>query len=485
MIKHHFIKIYVLLLLFFVIRYPAQMYSIDELDSITNVHKTRGDIDLAVDFNQKALKQYRKNDNIEGIAAANINLGNLLCTLNYYTESFIYLDKAKSEISNTKNLYLQARLYNEYGRNYSLLGLFAEGNEYFNKAIAKARKIPGKKEKNHQLYFSYTWKWYNFEYLKKMDSVYSMQKKCLEIAQEPIIYVKAAGRFIDGKKHLDSAEYYLKKAVPLFEKSPADQKALTLLLFGDLYTEKKEYQKALDYYFKSLAISRKMKRKDHVRNVYERISKTFRTLHNKEKADEYFKNHSFLNDSINAREKKVLHIIVDQLAQEKKQEERDKKKIYVLFCVIFLVFVGLLYFVRKAYVKKQKKKDELIKCKNELIEKKDELIEIQSKETHILKKKVNNAFPQLINLAKTNDPFFITRFKEVYPEFCEKLLSQYPNLKDSELKISAFLRLNLTNKEIGQYENISLRSVETRKYRLKKKFGLAPEADLIKWIQEL
>ncbi|WP_155844963.1 tetratricopeptide repeat protein [Chryseobacterium daeguense] len=236
-------KIYMLFLLFFVAWCPAQMYSVSELDSITNSHKTKGDIGLAVDFNQKALKQYNKNHNMEGIAAANINLGNLLCTLNQYAESIIYLDKAKSEISEVENPYLQTRLYNEYGRNYSLLGLFAKGNEYFNKAISKARKIPNQKEKNHQLYFSYTWKWYNFEYLKKMDSVYKMQKKCLEIAQEPIIYVKAAGRFIDQKKHLDSAEYYLEKAVPLFEKSPADQKAMTLLLFGDLYIEKKSTRK--------------------------------------------------------------------------------------------------------------------------------------------------------------------------------------------------------------------------------------------------
>jgi DNA-binding CsgD family transcriptional regulator len=318
-----------------------------------------------------------------------------------------------------------------------------------------------------------------------MDSVYSMQKKCLEIIQEPIIYVKAAGRFIDDKKHLDSAEYYLKKAVPLFQKSPADQKALTLLLFGDLYTEKKEYQKALDFYFQSLAISQKMKRKDHVRNGYERISKTFKALNNQEKAEEYFKNYSFLNDSINAGEKKVLYVIVEKLSEEKKQEKRDKTRLYILISVISIVFLGLFLFLRKAYFNKQRKKDDLIEQKDELLGKKDELIEIQSQETDLLKKKVNDAFPQLIKLAKSNDPFFITRFKEVYPEFYEKLMSQYPDLKDSEVKICAFIRLNLTNKEIGQYENITLRAVETRKYRLKKKLGLAPDADFIKWIQEL
>ncbi|WP_449399211.1 tetratricopeptide repeat protein [Chryseobacterium wanjuense] len=139
---------------------------------------------------------------MQGIIAVNINLGNLLCTLNQYQESINYLNEAKSEISKIKNPYLYTRLYNEYGRDYSLLGLFREGNENLDKAVRYARKISDTKQKKHQLYFSYTWKWYNFEYLKKMDSVYSMQKKCLAIVQEPIIYVKAAGRFIDEKSIL-------------------------------------------------------------------------------------------------------------------------------------------------------------------------------------------------------------------------------------------------------------------------------------------
>ena len=478
MVKNYFLKLFSLFSLLFMISYQAQMYSIDELDSITNVYKTSGDIEQAVDFNQKALKQYKKNDNREGIVAVNINLGNLLCTLNQYKESISYLDEAKSEISTVKNPYLYSRLYNEYGRNYSLLGLFAQGNENLNKAIRYTRKISNQDQRKKQLYYSYTWKWYNFESLKKMDSVYSMQKKCLAILQEPLTYVKAAGRFTNEKKHLDSAEYYLKKAVPLFEKSPADQKALTLLLFGELYAEKKEYQKALDFYFQSLVIFKKIKRKEHVRNVYEGIFKTYKALNNQGKAEEYYKNYSFLNDSISAREKKVLQVIVEKLDEEKKQEERDKTRLYVLISVISIIFLGLLYFLRKAYLEKQRKKDRLI-------EQKDELIEIQAQETDQLKKKVNDAFPQLIKLAKTNDPFFMTRFREVYPEFYDKLMSQYPDLKESDLKICAFIRLNLNNKEIGQYENITLRAIETRKYRLKKKLGLAPDDDLNSWIQNL
>ncbi|WP_449399212.1 hypothetical protein [Chryseobacterium wanjuense] len=120
--------------------------------------------------------------------------------------------------------------------------------------------------------------------------------------------------------------------------------------------EKKEYQKALDYYFQSLAISQKMKRKDHVRNAYEKISKAFKVLPDQEKADEYYKNFSFLNDSINTAEKKVLHIIVERLTPREKTEERNKTLLYISIAILSAIFLGILFFVSKAYIKNQKKK---------------------------------------------------------------------------------------------------------------------------------
>ncbi|WP_449399391.1 helix-turn-helix transcriptional regulator [Chryseobacterium wanjuense] len=71
-------------------------------------------------------------------------------------------------------------------------------------------------------------------------------------------------------------------------------------------------------------------------------------------------------------------------------------------------------------------------------------------------------------LASTNDPFFLTRFKEVYPEFYERLTTTYPSLTANNIRFAAFLRLNLSTKTIAQYKNISIRTIESRKYRLRK-----------------
>ncbi|WP_415326268.1 helix-turn-helix transcriptional regulator [Chryseobacterium sp. MMS23-Vi53] len=88
-------------------------------------------------------------------------------------------------------------------------------------------------------------------------------------------------------------------------------------------------------------------------------------------------------------------------------------------------------------------------------------------------------------MVKDGDPFFLTKFKEVHPDFFENLIFNHPNLTELDIKFCAYLRLSLSNKEIMQYENVSLRTIETRRYRLKKKLGLSSEVDLTRWLMEL
>jgi DNA-binding CsgD family transcriptional regulator len=62
-------------------------------------------------------------------------------------------------------------------------------------------------------------------------------------------------------------------------------------------------------------------------------------------------------------------------------------------------------------------------------------------------------------------------------------LKEYcPELTASELKLAAYLRLSLSTKEIAQLMNISIRGVETSRYRLRKKLGLANETNLFDFL---
>lgn len=67
---------------------------------------------------------------------------------------------------------------------------------------------------------------------------------------------------------------------------------------------------------------------------------------------------------------------------------------------------------------------------------------------------------------------FTEHFDQVHSNFLKKLKEHWPDLTPTELKMAAYLRLNLTSKEIAHLMNISIRGVETGRYRLRKKLGL-------------
>lgn len=80
--------------------------------------------------------------------------------------------------------------------------------------------------------------------------------------------------------------------------------------------------------------------------------------------------------------------------------------------------------------------------------------------------------------VKKNWDQFAVHFDKVHADFLVSLKNHYPNLTPSELKLCAYLRLNLSSKEISQVMNITIKSVELSRYRLRKKLQLAPDANL-------
>lgn len=62
------------------------------------------------------------------------------------------------------------------------------------------------------------------------------------------------------------------------------------------------------------------------------------------------------------------------------------------------------------------------------------------------------------------------------------MLNKHPNLTQNELKLCAYLRINLSSKEIAQMLNISPESLITKRYRLRKKLDLDTEDNLVKFL---
>jgi ligand-binding sensor domain-containing protein/DNA-binding CsgD family transcriptional regulator len=83
---------------------------------------------------------------------------------------------------------------------------------------------------------------------------------------------------------------------------------------------------------------------------------------------------------------------------------------------------------------------------------------------------------------KKNWEQFALHFDKVHSNFLVSLKDTYPYLTASDLKLCAYLRLNLTSKEIAQIMNITIKGVELGRHRLRKKIGIQPDVNLVNFL---
>jgi DNA-binding CsgD family transcriptional regulator len=120
-----------------------------------------------------------------------------------------------------------------------------------------------------------------------------------------------------------------------------------------------------------------------------------------------------------------------------------------------------------------KKNDFLNTIKTELISGGDKNI---SKVVKIIDKDLNN----------TDDwKMFQEAFNNADKNFLKKVKEKHASLTPNDLRLCAYLRLNLSSKEIAPLFNISPRSVEVKRYRLRKKMELPHDSNLTNYILEI
>ena len=90
------------------------------------------------------------------------------------------------------------------------------------------------------------------------------------------------------------------------------------------------------------------------------------------------------------------------------------------------------------------------------------------------------------NIANTSDwELFQEAFNNADSDFLKKVKSLHTSLSPNDLRLCAYLRLNLSSKEIAPLLNISVRSVEIKRYRLRKKMDLPHEDSLVEYILKI
>jgi len=131
--------------------------------------------------------------------------------------------------------------------------------------------------------------------------------------------------------------------------------------------------------------------------------------------------------------------------------------------------------------------------KNEILEDvKKEVINIskaldENKQPSAIKQKVVRLTTQINNNIEHDKDFelFQSNFNLLHKDFFNLLDEKYPGLTRNDKILCAYLKMNLSSKEIAPLLNISVRGVEVNRYRLRKKMNLERDVNLVEFMQDL
>jgi ligand-binding sensor domain-containing protein/DNA-binding CsgD family transcriptional regulator len=118
---------------------------------------------------------------------------------------------------------------------------------------------------------------------------------------------------------------------------------------------------------------------------------------------------------------------------------------------------------------------------------KEELLAVIKKvDVPNLANQFKSVFKMISDTEKNDDDWnrFALYFDQVHNDFLAILKTKFPQLSPTDLKLCAYLRLNLSSKEIAQLLNISLKGVEVSRYRIRKKLSLPTEVNLYDFLVE-
>ena len=326
-----------------------------------------------------------------------------------------------------------------------------------------------------------------------------------------------------------AAKSYFTKALELSRSIGTKMgESSNLIDLGKADFELNTYDTALRNTLEGVQIAKDAEIRDNINRGYESLSKIYKSTDDLERALYYQEEFKQLNDSIYNVEKATklselqtiyetekkeaalaLHEEEIKTLNEKVKVDKLTKSLFAGGMFSLLAVSGLLFFGFRQRMKKnaiaREKQEEIYK--QEIEHKKKELasqtLHLVQKNTFIQELKENleslkNSpekfkieFRRIVMLLKKQNAedkdweVFKTYFADVHNDFDQKLKTVYADITEKEIRLAAFLRMNLSTKEIAAMFNVMPDSILKSKYRLKKKLALDKEIDLTTFLNRL
>jgi tetratricopeptide (TPR) repeat protein len=378
----------------------------------------------------------------------------------------------------------------------------------------------------------------SFSKLKEYDSLFyytGIALKRLLKTEDSYGLMKCYANIADGYRALnqkDSTIYYYNKVfVILNETKKGEHPMFTntevgmLESLAEAYFSFNQTDSAFKYVNRAIAVAETSGYIEGFETLYLTASNIYAAKGKPVEALQFYKKyHQLYDDNYKEEnEKNVANLLLNhELELERKNHEialKEEKDSKALMVVLFGFSIGILVVIISLIsqrLKNQRQKIENEKLRRTSAELKSDKLklelnskrkELATKMMYLLKKNefifsISGRLKELnkeLSKANKKDMFqilhdlesmsndqaweeFELRFQEVHKDYYNHLGQAFPDLTPNELKLCAFLKLNLSTKEISSITFQSTESIKTARYRLRKKLNMDRETNLTSFL---
>ncbi len=449
------------------------------------VYQKKYKLNMALDALFKAMNIFEVIDKNKKLADTYNQIGGIYYDQENYDKAFEYFQKSLQiwiKLGDDTGL---AASFNNVGEIYRLTGDYYRALEFFNNAISISQKL------NLRNYLAVNY-----------DNV---------------------GKIYTVLENYDSALVYLNKSLNINQQISNEQGvAAVSISLGNLYYNKNEYPKAIEYYNTGFQIASNKGQLNLIKDASIGMSNVYKDKNQFKDALRYHRLYQKTSDSLfNIKNiEKITQLemsLIFDHEQELKSIKRQKQN-YIYFLIGSGVLILLILFIllygrmriktNHATIKKENLQLERRRLQEELdyknrelttnvmyMVKKNELINFISdkliKGQNKFKKENQKQIQKLILDLQSNIDtniwnIFEERFKDVHHDFYTKIDLKFPHLTDNDRKLCAFLKLNMSTKDIAAITHQNPNSIEVARTRLRKKLNISnTDINLVSFISSI
>lgn len=437
-------------------------------NSLANIFLNIGDYKNASAHFFKALRFYEEASDTIRMVGTNNNLGAVYDRLHEFDKALEFYLKAQNLINRLKpaqRVKILPTLYNNIANVYQTKNDIKSAQQYYEKALELAI------ENNHKIL-------------------------------QGIAYNNLGKLYFTDMKEFDKAFVYLSKGLKVREElGDKGEIAKSYVVLADYYFKNKNFVDARFAANQAIALGKETGSLESQKFAFSSLSEIEEALGNDKESLQAYKIFKKLNDSIQnqlaSSEMTRLQLQYDfQKAEQAREAELQQTRFRYVTTIVILA-VGLVIAVLIVMIVRNRAKQTELKRKNL-----SQDVEIKNKELttnvmYLIRKNelINSVAERLLKMQDSlkpenhkvihdivldlqkeadNDSWkeFELRFHQVHSEFYKNLRQLYPGLSPADEKLCAFLRLNMSSKEIAAITQQSIKSVEVARARLRKKLNL-------------